>query len=512
MKPQRILPIAFFMIVVALFSAYFLTRGTNNPAMAPKGEAKPFLNLQGYMTQSLSWKKCDSGFECTTVRVPLDYANPGAKAITLSVIRHNASDRKHRIGSLLVNPGGPGGSGIDYAMSAEFIVTPAVLRKFDIVGFDPRGVGKSTPLWCLTGPETDKFVAADGSPSTPVQEVEYIDQSKLLARRCSERAGTLLPFVGTIDAAKDLDILRSVLGDKQLNMLGKSYGTLLGATYAHLFPQNVGRLVLDGAVDPTVSFEEMNIQQAKAFERALKEYLDKYISDCKATGECPFGTTHDEALSSIDELIATSDSEPLPSKSKRPVTQSEVILGILSSLYDSDRGWTSLTSALTTAVQGDGTLLLELADFYVDRGPDGKYEINSNEIGYAVNCIDKDQRLTMDQARKEAKILSKTSPTFGQYLAWSSLPCNYWPVPSKPIPVPLSAAGSAPILVVGTTRDPATPVQWAKGLASQLQTGHLLVFNGDGHTAYTRGSACIDAAVDGYLLTGKLPRAGQVCY
>jgi len=184
----------------------------------------------------------------------------------------------------------------------------------------------------------------------------------------------------------------------------------------------------------------------------------------------------------------------------------------LSSLYDSDRGWTSLTSALTTAVQGDGTLLLELADFYVDRGPDGKYEINSNEIGYAVNCIDKDQRLTMDQARKEAKILSKTSPTFGQYLAWSSLPCNYWPVPSKSIPVPLSAAGSAPILVVGTTRDPATPVQWAKGLASQLQTGHLLVFNGDGHTAYTRGSACIDAAVDGYLLTGKLPRAGQVCY
>jgi len=510
-KPQRILPIAFFMIVVALFSAYFLTRGTTNPATSPSGEAKPFLNLQGYMTQTLSWEKCDIGFECTMVRVPLDYANPGAKAITLSVVRHKATDKAHRMGSLLVNPGGPGGSGVEYAKSAEFIVTPAVLKKFDIVGFDPRGVGASTPLWCLNGAETDKFIAVDGSPTTPAQEREFVDQAKLLARRCVERAGTLLPFIGTIDAARDLDVLRAVLGDKKLNMLGKSYGTLLGANYAHLFPQNVGRLVLDGAVDPTVSLQEMNIEQAKAFEGALNSYLDTYAADCASTGECPFGVTRAEAHATIDELIATSDTTPLPSKSKRPVTQSEVILGILSSLYDSDGGWTSLTAALTTAVQGDGTDLLNLADYYVDRGPDGKYLINSNEIGYAVNCMDKDQRVTIEEVRKEAVTLAKASPTFGGYLAWSSFPCNYWPVPSKPIPTPLTAIGSAPILVVGTTRDPATPLQWAKGLASQLKTGHLLVFDGDGHTAYTRGSSCVDNAIDAYFLAGTLPKAGLVC-
>jgi pimeloyl-ACP methyl ester carboxylesterase len=510
-KPQRILPIAFFMIVVALFSAYFLTRATTNPAKSPTGEAQPFLNLQGYMTQTLSWEKCETGFECTTVRVPLDYANPGAKAITLSVVRHLARDKAQRLGSLLVNPGGPGGSGVEYARSAAYIVTSEVLKRYDIVGFDPRGVGASTPLRCLNGPETDKFVAVDGSPSTAAQEREFIDQAKLLARRCVERSGALLSFIGTIDAARDLDVLRAVLGDKKLNMLGKSYGTLLGASYAHLFPQNVGRLVLDGAVDPTVSLQEMNVQQAKAFEAALNTYLDKYAADCASTGECPFGVTREEAHATIDELIANSDTTALPSKSKRPVTQSEVILGILSSLYDSDGGWSSLTYALTTAVQGDGTDLLALADYYVDRGPDGKYLINSNEIGYAVNCMDKNQRVTIESVRAEAVTLAKASPTFGGYLAWSSFPCNYWPVPSKPIPTPLTAVGSSPILVVGTTRDPATPIQWSRGLATQLKTGHLLVFDGDGHTAYTRGSTCIDAAVDAYFLSGTLPKTGLVC-
>lgn len=488
-----------------------LARTTNISTATFTGEVKPFPTLKAYMTQKLIWKKCDQGFQCSTLHVPLDYTAPGARAISVALVRHLALDARRRIGSLIVNPGGPGASGVEYAKYSAYIVTPQILNRFDIVGFDPRGIGKSTPLWCLTGPETDKFVAVDGSPHTQVQESELVDQSQILARNCMERAGALLPFVGTIDAARDLDVLRAVLGDKKLNMLGKSYGTLVAGTYAHFFPKNVGRLVLDGAVDPTVTLEEMNMQQAKAFEGALNSYLASYLQGCKKTSECPFGNTLDQAHATILELVTNSDTVPLTSKSKRPVTQSEVLLGILSSLYDSEGGWKDLTAALISAIRGDGTDLLALADYYVDRGPKGKYEINSNEVGYAVNCLDKVQRMTIEDTRKNAEVLSKISPVFGAYLAWASFPCNYWLVPTKPLPRPLTAIGSAPILVVGTSRDPATPVAWAAGLANQLVTGHLLVFNGDGHTAYIRGSRCIDNAIDAYLLTGTLPKTGLIC-
>jgi len=488
-----------------------LARTTNISTATFTGEVKPFPDLKTYMTQKLTWKKCDQDFQCSMLRVPLDYTDPGSRAITISLVRHLALDRKRRIGSLVVNPGGPGSSGAEYATYAPYIVMPQILNRFDIVGFDPRGVGKSTPLWCLTGPETDKFVAVDGSPSNEQQENDLINQSQNLARNCMERAGALLPFVGTLDAARDLDILRAVLGDKKLNMLGKSYGTLLAGTYAHLFPKNVGRFVLDGALDPTVALEEISNQQAKAFEDALHSYLASYIQGCKKLGKCLFGNTIDRAHDTILKLVTDADTVSLPSKSKRLVTQSEVVLGIISSLYDSEGGWKDLTSALTQAIRGDGTELLGLADYYVDRNPNGKYAINSNEISYAVNCLDKTERMSLESTRKNAAALSKISPIFGEYLAWSSFPCNYWPVPAKPLPLPLSASGSAPILVVGTSRDPATPVAWAVGLANQLGTGHLLVFNGDGHTAYDRGSTCIDNAIDAYLLTGTLPKTGLIC-
>lgn len=258
-----------------------LARTTNISTATFTGEVKPFPDLKTYMTQKLTWKKCDQDFQCSMLRVPLDYTDPGSRAITISLVRHLALDRKRRIGSLVVNPGGPGSSGAEYAKYAPYIVTPQILNRFDIVGFDPRGIGKSTSLWCLTGPETDKFVAVDGSPSNEQQENDLIIQSQNLARNCMERAGALLPFVGTLDAARDLDILRAVLGDKKLNMLGKSYGTLLAGTYAHLFPKNVGRFVLDGALDPSVTLEVISTQQAKAFEDALHSYLASYIQGCK---------------------------------------------------------------------------------------------------------------------------------------------------------------------------------------------------------------------------------------
>jgi len=463
--------------------------------------------LAKFVTQKVAWTSCSGGFECANVQVPLDYQHPNARTITLSVIRLPAKDQKHRIGSLLVNPGGPGGSGVDYALAADLIVTPAVLKRYDIVGFDPRGVGRSTPIHCLTDRETDQTIALDGSPSTPQQVQALLDGAKLIADRCKARAGAMLPFIGSTNVARDLDLLRAILGDAKLNYLGKSYGTVIGAIYADLYPKRVGHLVLDGAIDPTVSNREMNLDQARGFEVALNDY----VTDCLKRHSCPGGDTRPAVLARIGKLLADSDAHPIPSKTNRAATQSLVLLGIVSTLYDSLSGWPSLTLALKNAFKGDSTELLVLADFYVDRDINGHYATNSNDIGYAVNCLDKDNRESPTAMASDAIRMAKVAPHFGSYLAWGLAPCNYWPTPAQPYPAPIAARGAGPILVVGTTRDPATPYQWAQGLARQLSSGVLLTFNGDGHTAYTRGSTCIDNAIDGYLLRSQAPPNGKIC-
>lgn len=464
-------------------------------------------SLTTFVTQRVAWSQCYGNFQCAKVTVPLDYQHPETRTITLSVVRLLAKDRKNRIGSLLVNPGGPGGSGVDYALAAEFIATKEVLARYDLVGFDPRGVGRSTPIHCLTDKETDQMIALDGTPSTPAQVQTLMDAAKTIADLCKERAGAMLPFIGSANVARDMDLLRAILGDAKLNYLGKSYGTLIGAIYADLFPKRVGHLVLDGALDPTVPNGETNLDQARGFQIAL----DDYITDCLKHRTCPGGNTRAAVLARISKLLADTDVTPLPSKSGRVVTQSLVVLGIVSTLYDSLGGWPSLTLALNQAYNGDGTGLLDLADYYVDRDTNGHYATNSNDIGYAVNCIDKDSRATVAQMAADSKAMSKVSPEFGPYLAWGLAPCDFWPTPPTPYPAPITAKGAGPILVVGTTHDPATPYQWAQGLAHQLQSGVLLTYDGEGHTAYMRGSACIDRAVDAYFLLDRAPVPGTTC-
>lgn len=488
------------------------TPGSVAPPSAARGTAAPPApadpvpaGLERFYGQRLAWTPCE-GFECARATVPRDYDEPGGATIRLSLVRAKATGPQ-RIGSLLLNPGGPGGSGVEYARSAEQVLTPGVRARFDVVGFDPRGVGRSTPVDCLTDPETDRFISTDGSPETAAEEQQLVAESRRLAQGCAKRSGPLLPHVGTRDAARDLDVLRAVLGDARLNYLGKSYGTFLGATYAELFPQQVGALVLDGALDPRRTSEEVSLAQAKGFEVALAAFVD----DCLGREDCPLEGDRAAAVARVRRLIEAADRKPLRSNQDRPVTEALVTLGIATALYEEVSGWPALRAALREALGGDGSTLLLLSDIYSDRTPDGRYSSNQNEVNYAVNCLDRADEADLRVLRARSVRFEKEAPVFGRFLAWGGVPCGLWTVEPDNAPHAIRAPGARPILVVGTLRDPATPYEWAQGLAEQLESGVLLSWDGDGHTAYKRGSDCVDATVDAYLISGVVPADGKRC-
>ena len=461
--------------------------------------------LARFYSQRLDWSECDGEYECATVEVPVNYAAPDGGIVELAVLRRPASG-DDRIGSLLVNPGGPGASGVEHARAGP--VNDDVAERFDIVGFDPRGVGESAPIDCLDDAALDDFVETDGSPDDSAEISELQEQASALIAGCSDRSGEMLPHVGTVDVARDLDILRAVLGDEVLYYLGGSYGTDIGAKFAELFPDRVGRLVLDGAIDPTLTGEEFLLGQAAGAERALTAYLQA----CVAGEDCPLGQSAAEARSTLMDLLAVIDATPLPTEDDaRPLTQSLAILGIVLPLYLSpDQGYPLLNLALERALAGDGSALLLLADQYLRRNSDGTYDGNLNEANAAVNCVDRSWEKDVQAIATRIPEFEQASAVFGPYLGWSGLVCAQWPVPPARS-APVTAVGAAPILVVGTTGDLATPYEWAESLADQLESGVLLTYDGSGHTAYRRGSTCIDDAVDTYLIDGTVPEDGVRC-
>ena len=462
-------------------------------------------DLERFYTQRPSWSACGEGVECARVQVPLDYRRPAAGTVRLSVVRRPAGDSGARLGSLVVNPGGPGQSGVGYARRPG-VVSEAVLRRYDLVGFDPRGVGESDPLRCLDDRETDAFLGADPTPDDDAEVQTAVTELKRLAARCKARGGQLLAHVGTADAAHDMDVLRAVLGDGQLNFLGKSYGTYLGATYAEEFPRNVGRFVLDGALDPALDGDQINLGQARGFELATRSF----VTDCVSRPGCPLGSTVDGAMTRLRAFLHELDAQPLRTRdASRPLTEGRGSLGVAAAMYD-ERFWLVLRQALQQAMQGDGSTLLALADAYTSRGPGG-FLNNSNTVIFAVNCLDHPDQGGLAAVERSLPRYTQAAPTWGQFLAWSGLPCAYWPVKGPDHAAPIRAAGSGPIVVVGTIRDPATPYAWAQALARELENGHLITWDGDGHTAYRRGSTCVDDAVDAYLLRGQVPRDGLRC-
>ncbi|WP_396454770.1 alpha/beta hydrolase [Actinomadura sp.] len=475
-------------------------KGTTSSSTVPAALA-PFYD------QKPSWKDCDDGFQCATVQVPLDYAEPSGEKVGISVIRLPAEDESDRIGSLLTNPGGPGGSGVDFVRQAARTFGADLRRRFDIVGFDPRGVAASDPVRCNTGPQLDEFFATDASPDDQKETQTLAAEGEDFAERCKTKAGSELPYVGTVNAARDMDVIRAALGDRKLTYYGASYGTYLGAFYAEQFPKNVRALVLDGAVDPSLSSTELLIEQAKGFETALRAFAD----DCVKAGSCPFGSTPDAVIGRISSFLTATDKKPLSNtRDSRKVTESLAVMGIARSLYVKEY-WPVLRQALTQAMQNsDGTILLALADEMVERKPNGTYS-NQTDANMAVNCVDKPNPPDLAAYKKYADQAEKAAPRFGPFVVWGGLPCVYWPVQTKEEPKPLTAKGAAPIVVIGTIRDPATPYKWAQNLASQLSSGVLLTFNGDGHTAYLQGDPCITKATDDYLITTDPPKDGTRC-
>jgi pimeloyl-ACP methyl ester carboxylesterase len=489
--------------------------GGSEAAASPSGPSAASTEvtaaLRPYYEQKLSWRDCGvPGFQCSTLRVPLDYANPGpGQDIEIAVARKGATTPGKRLGSLVVNPGGPGGSGIGYLQAYAGIGYPAPVRaRYDMVSFDPRGVQRSSPVECLSGPQMDKFTQVDQTPDTPAERDRLVAAFKEFADGCRERSPKVLPHVSTVEAARDMDVLRAALGDEKLNYVGASYGTFLGATYADLFPARVGRLVLDGAMDPSRPALELNRDQTEGFETAFRSFA----KDCAKQPDCPFGKGDPDAVAQqLKEFFRKLDAQPVPSGDPaRPLGEALATTGVIAALYD-ESAWPQLREAVTAATNGDGSGLLALADSYYEREPDGAYA-NLMYANAAVNCLDQPPAFN-GPAAVDAALPSyeKASPVFGAGLAWASLNCTYWPVKATGTAHSLTAKGAAPIVVVGTLRDPATPYKWAKALADQLDSGVLLTYDGDGHTAYGRGSECIDAAVNKYLLEGTPPTDGKKC-
>jgi pimeloyl-ACP methyl ester carboxylesterase len=465
--------------------------------------------LAGYYGQRLHWTPCDDGFECARLLVPFDYSRPAWKRFSLPVIELPAADPHERIGSLVVNPGGPGGSGVQYTQAARSVIALPVLDRFDIVGFDPRGVGGSQPaVHCMTGPQLDKYYETDDTPANAAQLGDVVSESELFAHECAKNAGALLPYVGTQNAARDLDVLRAALGESKLTYLGKSYGTYLGAWYAQLFPHRVRALVLDGALNPDASSISINQVQAEGFEVALHAFA----VNCMASSGCPLGHGSDVAagIAKIQNLLNHATGTPLANDlgDGRPANAALLLEGIAAALY-SQSYWPTLKTGLADAFGGDGTVLLELADGLLERNSSGAYT-NLPDSNMAINCLDRPWPHGLASWRSAAGTAARSAPQFGAAIMWGSLPCAYWPVKSYPLPH-ITAAGAPPILVVGTTRDPATPYRWAQALAGELSSGVLLGWNGNGHTAYMMGSSCVDNYVNRYFINGAVPRNGTVC-
>lgn len=461
--------------------------------------------------RGLEWSRCTDwpDSQCARLPVPLDPADPTGRTIDVALLRVPARNSANRLGVLLVNPGGPGVSGRSFARQlASSGLSSGVLARYDLVGFDPRGVGGSAPVRCFDASQWDRYYAADQGPRTARGVEVLASLNRELSQACADKAGDLLAHVSTDDVVRDMDRIRIALGEDRIGFFGFSYGTFLGARYADRFPGNVGVMVLDGALDPSADTEERIRKQAGGFEASLRNFVDQ----CRRS-DCGFVRKGQDPMEAIDDLIAHVAVDPLSvgsGKSARTFGIGEMQTALLAGLYNRASGWSTLRSALDRLARGDAAAMLVLFDSYAGRLPDGSYK-NTNDANAAINCTDVPAPRTVAAFTALADDLDRDAPHFGRFAAYASLMCATWPVPAPATLRPTRAKGAPPILVIGTTRDPATPFAWARSLADQLESGVLLTYDGEGHTAYLSGSSCIRSAVDSYLLTGQPPAAGKVC-
>ena len=467
-------------------------------------------DLESYYTQELHWTGCGQNLQCTTAEAPLDWSDPQRDTIDLALIRQPATDGTP-LGSLLVNPGGPGGSGYDFIRDNVDYATSARLQgSFDIVGFDPRGVNHSSAVDCYDDPEDFDAYLFDLLPGEYGSDewiAAYEAANAQFGADCAKYTGELLGFVDTVSAARDLDLLRAVLGDKKLNYLGYSYGTLLGATYADLYPTKTGRLVLDGALDPSTTNFDVSATQAEGFESALEAFLE----NCFDYEDCPFDDGVAAAMTEIRELLDRLNASPLRNEDGRQLGSSTMTIAIITPLYN-QQSWPALRDLFNEVKQGTADLAFRIADVYCDRDSDGEYSTNATEAFLAINCLDYPSDASLELMREEEAELIERAPVLGQQLAYGGASCAGWPHEATRVRGPITASGSSEILVVGTSNDPATPYVWAKALAAQLENGHLVSYEGEGHTAYNKeGADCVTNVVDDYFINGTVPSVDPKC-
>ena len=485
----------------------FLDGITGGQSSTPTGE-EVAENLRPYFSQALRWERCGGGAQCATAVAPLDWQNPGdGSDVELALVRHPATEQSK--GSLFMNPGGPGASGFDFVRDTVDVAVSAEVRaQYDVIGWDPRGVGRSSAVTCYTdAAQMDEFVY--GVPAAPTGSPEWVDELTAsaddFAEACAENSGPLLEFVDTDSTVRDLDLLRAIVGDETLTYFGYSYGTDIGARYADMFPERAGRLVLDGATDPTTSQFEVVLAQSVGFESALTTY----ITECAAAGTCPFPTDTAAALGIVEQLYAQLDATPIPAADGRLFTASTLDIAIATALYD-EGSWPFLSDMFVELRDGVVDTGFMLADFYYGR-EDGEYADNSLEAFIAINCLDYPVERDPATIVAQNTAVAEAAPITTDPGPLGDVICQNWPFTSDAALEPVSAAGAPPILVVGTTGDPATPYEWAVALADQLSSGVLLTYDGEGHIAYDEGDPCINDLVDAFLLDGSVPAGETVC-
>ena len=484
-------------------------------------------SVQAFYDQGITWGKCAPGtfdsyrgvdssdpseYQCAFLKAPLDWDNPDGDQISLALAIHRSGTKDAP--ALFVNPGGPGGavvSALPYYAGQG--IGEAVVNAYDIVALDPRGVGDSTPVFCMTDEEKDKYNAGSetegtdaDSPQSAIAEVQ--EDSREFAQGCRDHSGAIFEHIDTVSAARDFDMVRSILGQDKLNLLGYSYGTFLGATYAGLYPAQVGRFVLDGALDPSLSVDEVSSMQMRGLDASLQQW----ITDCATQASCPMGRTKDEGIANVRSFLESLEASPLPTNDPdRPLTEGLAVTAMIGAMYNT-QWWPELTNAYSDATRrSDGTAMLEIADLMNSRNPDGTYADNSTDAINAINNLDYKPAGTDAEWIARADALKSELSILDRYVGYPSAGLSAWPTEHAER-APIHATGAAPILVIGTTHDPATPYPMAEALASQLDSGVLITVEGWNHTAYRRGAnQCVVRAVEDYLVKDTVPTDGLTC-
>ncbi|KXW75957.1 hydrolase [Mycolicibacterium phlei DSM 43071] len=473
-------------------------------AVPPPGSPVEWTSCQ---TNPADEARVPAGAECGMLSVPVDYDDPDGDVARLALIRFKATGDK--IGSLIINPGGPGESGVEAAANLLKSLPEPVRERFDLVGFDPRGVANSTPaLWCNSDADNDRLRAIPQVDYSEEGVAEIEAETKAFVKRCEDKMGKeFLANVGTVNVAKDLDAIREAVGDEKLNYLGYSYGTRIGAAYAEQFPDRVRAMILDGAVDPNADPTEANVRQAAAFQTAFNDYA----ADCAKSPDCPLGTDPAKAVDEYHALVDPLVENPLKTRDPRGLSYSDAVVGTILPLY-SPNLWRHLTQALKEMREGRGDTMLALADLYMGRDQEGHYN-NSTDARVAINCVDKPAITDRAKVVEEDRRVREAAPflSYGEFTGHAPLgTCAFWPVPPTSEPHELEVEGLPPTLVVSTTNDPATPYQAGVELAKQLG-GALVTYEGTQHTVVFQGDQCIDDIATRYLLDLELPPPDTRC-